>query len=236
MTVALVTGAAAGIGRGVALGLAQAGHDVAVHFRSSREAAEDVVAEIRALGRQSFAVAADVTDLSQVTALIGDTVKTLGRLDVLVNVVGNYHAASLEAFPLDQWHDMFASNLHSTYYLCTEALPFLRVSTHGRIVNFGCAGTNYQLPRTHTTAYMIAKTGVVLLTKALAEQEAKHGVTANIVAPGVIETSRSQPVQAIAMQRVGTLEEVTQAVLFLVSPASSYITGQTIEVAGGWHM
>jgi 3-oxoacyl-[acyl-carrier protein] reductase len=234
--VALVTGSARGIGRAIALDLAMQGFDTVIHYRDSHDEAESTADTARQNGVRSMVVQADLVDQSQAARLVDETVAAFGGISVLVNVVGNYHLEALDTVPFDQWHDMFDSNLHATFYVCRAALVHLRQSGRGRIVNFGFAGTDNLVAQPLTTAYAIAKAGVTLLTKAIAVQEATTGVTANIVAPGVIETSRSQPIGQIPMGRVGTVDEVVRAVRFFTSTDASYITGQTIEVAGGWNL
>lgn len=233
---ALITGAAAGMGRAIALALAADGHDVAIHYRSSQTAAEEVAEEARAFGVRAITIDADLTDPADARDAVERSVKSLGSLQILVNVVGNYHVAPVDLFPLDQWHDMFNSNLHASFYTCSAALPHLRANGVGRIVNFGFAGSQHQQARTLTTAYSIAKIGVTMLTKAIAEQEAINAITANVVAPGVIETSVSKPIDKIPMRRLGRVDEVVAAVRYFVSPEADYVTGQTIEVAGGWQL
>ena len=234
--VALITGAAKGIGRGIALALAEDGFDVAIHFRSSVTEAEEAAAAARLFDVRAITLHADLGDQRQAENVVLETAKQLGGLDVLVNVVGNYHRAPIESFPVDQWHDMFNTNLHSTFYTCQAAFPWLRKSTAGRIINFGFAGAQHQVVSMHTTAYSIAKAGIVTLTKAIAEQEASNGITANVIAPGVIDTSISQPIDQIPMGRLGTISDIVSAVRYFVSPEASYVTGQCLEVAGGWKL
>jgi 3-oxoacyl-[acyl-carrier protein] reductase len=233
---ALITGAAAGMGRAIALAVAADGHDVAIHYRSSQAAAEDVAEEARAFGVRALTINADLTVPAQALGAIERSVEALGGLQILVNVVGNYHVAPVDVFPFDQWHDMFNSNLHASFYTCSAALPHLRANGGGRIVNFGFAGSQHQKACTLTTAYSIAKIGVTMLTKAIAEQEAINSITANVVAPGVIETSVSKPIDKIPMRRLGRVNEVVAAVRYFLSPEADYVTGQTIEVAGGWQL
>ena len=236
MKTALVTGAARGIGRGIALALAEAGYDLVIHCRNSREQAENLRLEAEAFGAKAFVLQADVSDSEQARELVLEAAKLLGSLGVLVNNVGNYAKGPLSEFPLEDWHEMFNTNLHSSYYTCRAAIPIMRAQRHGRIINLGFAGATNLISRPNQTAYVIAKTGVTLLTKAIAKSEAAHGITANVIAPGVIENSISQPVHEIPAGRLGHIQEVSSAVLYLLSEHSQYITGQTLEVSGGWNL
>ena len=235
MPAALVTGSARGIGREILLALAEDGMDVAVHYRSSEAEAHDVATEARAFGVDVVVLQADVTDESAARGLVDDTVGAFGRLDVLVNNVGNYHHGPLHELTSDVWHDILGSNLHATFYTCQQAAPVMREQGSGRIVNLGYAGAEMLKARPAIAAYNVAKTGVIVFSKALARTEAPYGTTVNVVSPGVIENSVSQPIDEIPMGRAGTFEELVAAVRYLVSPEARYVTGVTIEVAGGWN-
>jgi len=233
---ALVTGSARGIGRGIAVGLAREGYDIAVHYRTSRAAAEATCAELEALGSRAIALEADLTDLDAGTGLVDEARERLGSLSVLVNNVGNYVYTPLAELTLEEWRDVLATNLDATFATCQAVLPIMRAAGGGRIVNIGYAGSQALVGRPDIAPYAIAKTGVVLLTKAIARAEAGNGITANVVAPGVIETSRTKPTSEIPAGRVGRIEEVVGAVLYFFSPDAEYVTGQVLEVAGGWNM
>lgn len=233
---ALVTGSASGIGRGIALALARDGYDVAVHYRRSAAEAESTRAEIAALGVRAIILQADVTDRLAAAALVEQAHDELGSLAVLVNNVGNYVYRPLDELSLEEWDDVFATNLDATLATCRAAVPLMRAAGGGRIVNLGYAGAQNLVARPNLTAYAIAKTGVVLLTKAIARAEAANGITANVVAPGVIENSATKPLGEIPAGREGRIEEVAAAVLYFVSPGAEYVTGQVLEVAGGWNL
>ncbi len=233
---ALVTGSATGIGRGIALALAREGYDVAVHFRSSADEAEATRAEAESLGARAIALQADVADRAAAAALVLEAHARLGRLAVLVNNVGNYVYKPLDELWGEEWDDVFATNLDATFAICQAAVPLMRETGGGRIVNIGYSGAQNLVARPNLTAYAIAKMGVVLLTKAIARTEAGNGITANVVAPGVIENSATKPLREIPAGRVGRIDEVAAAVLYFVSPAAEYVTGQVLEVAGGWNL
>jgi len=233
---ALVTGSARGIGRAIALALAAEGLDVAVHYRRSREDAHQVAAEAEALGVHAVALAADVTVEVEAQRLVDAAADALGGLRVLVNNVGDYHKGPLAQLDAGTWHHMLDSNLHATFYTCQRAVPIMRAAGGGRVVNLGYAGAELLKARPGIVAYQIAKTGVILYTKALARSEAAHGITANVVSPGVIETSVSLPVDEIPLGRTGSLEELVGAVLYFLSPPARYVTGVHLEVAGGWNL
>jgi 3-oxoacyl-[acyl-carrier protein] reductase len=233
---ALVTGAAKGIGRAIALKLAAQGHDIAIHYRASKAEAEAVRLEVEALGVRAVALSADLRDATEAHNLVSGAAEALGGLGVLVNNVGNYVNKPFADLSVEDWHEMLNSNLNAAFYTCHAALPVMRTQSYGRIVNLGLAGAQNLIARPKILPYTIAKTGIILLTKAIAQSEAAHGITANIVAPGVIENSISKPVHLIPMARVGTLDELSDGVWHFVNPASSYQTGQILEVAGGFNL
>jgi 3-oxoacyl-[acyl-carrier protein] reductase len=236
MKTALVTGSARGIGRGVALTLAEAGFSVAIHYRSSGDEAAQTRLEAAAFGVKAVSLHADLTDPKQAEKLVLEAANRLGGLGVLINNVGNYKKGALTEMPLEDWHEMFDTNLHSSFYTCRAAIPMMRSQKFGRIINFGYAGANNLISRPRTTAYVIAKTGVTLMTKAIAATEIQHGITANVIAPGVVENSISQPVSDIPAARLGRIDEVSSAVMYFLSDQAQYVTGQTLEVAGGWNL
>lgn len=237
---ALVTGASAGIGRAVTLALAAEGFDVAVHYRNSREGAEQTAALARERGVRAVTVQGDLTDPDAATRVVREAHAAFGGPDsgglgVLVNNVGNYvHRPWFETTP-DEWRDMLDSNFSATFYTCREAVPLMRPAGWGRIVNLGYAGAQHLLGRSGIVPYAVAKSGVIVLTRAIAKTEAGSGISANVVSPGVIETSVSQPLREIPAGRLGTVEELADAVLFFVR-SSDYVTGQIVEVAGGWNL
>jgi 3-oxoacyl-[acyl-carrier protein] reductase len=236
MPSALVTGSAKGIGKAILLALAKHGYDVAVHYRSSLPEANTVQQEASSLGVKTVIVQADVTKPEEAQNLVQQAHAAFGRLDVLVNNVGNYHNGPLNELGLEQWHDMLDSNLNAVFYTCQAAAPLMQQQNGGRIINIGFAGIENLIARPRSVAYVIAKTGVLLYSKALAKSEATHNITVNVVSPGVIENSISQPIEDIPMQRTGTFDELVSAVMYFLSPEARYVTGTNLQVAGGWNL
>lgn len=235
--VVLVTGSSRGLGRAMAERFGREGYRVAVHYVASAGPAEEVVKTIEAAGGETAAFGADVADPAACQALVKGVVERFGRLDVLVNNVGDYHNGPLAELGSDVWHQIIASNLHSTFYTCQRALPFLRRAPGGgRIVNLGYAGAELLKARPNIAPYVVAKAGVILYSKSLALAEAGNGVTVNVVSPGVMENSDTKPLRELPMGRTGRLSELVAAVRYLVSPEAAYTTGVTIEVAGGWNL
>ena len=192
--------------------------------------------EAESLGVRAIALRADLADRGAARALVQEAHRALGGLSTLVNNVGNYLYKPFDDVTDDDWDDVLATNLGATFATCQAAIPLFREAGGGRVVNLGYAGAQSLVGRPNLAAYAIAKTGVVLLTKAIARAEAGNGITANVVAPGVIENSATKPLQEIPAGREGRIDEVAAAVLYFVSPEAAYVTGQVLEVAGGWNV
>lgn len=234
---ALVTGAARGIGRALAVALAREGCHVAVHYRNSEADAHETARQCCEAGVQAMTLRADVSDPAQARQLVRDAHAALpgSGLGVLVNNVGNYVNRPLLDTTDAEWADMLGSNLTSTFATCQEAAKIMQAGGYGRIVNLGYAGARNVLARPGVVPYVIAKAGVLHLTRSLAVVLAGSGVSVNAVSPGVIETSVSQPLREIPAGRLGTVQELVDAALTFVR-ASDYLTGQELEVAGGWNL
>lgn len=231
---ALVTGSAKGIGKAILLALAREGFDVAVHYKNSELEAETTRQEAEALGVRSIKLQADVTQPEEAQRLVSAAASELGGLHVLVNNVGDYLKTPIEKCSPQEWQRMLDSNLNATFYVTQAAIPHMVRAGFGRVVNIGFAGAQNLLARPGITAYVIAKTGVILYSKALAKQLARQGITVNVVSPGIAENSISKPIEEIPMGRLADLEELARAVLFFVR--EGYVTGQVIEVSGGWNL
>ncbi len=237
--VALVTGAARRTGRGLALALARAGADVVVHYGQSRQDAESAVAEITALGRRGFAIGADLSRPGQAEALIEASLTQAGRLDVLVNNVGNYPLGEPLGLPPDQFRATLETNLTAPYALIRAALPALAASGVGQVINLGYAGVEHMIANTRAMAYQISKAGLLVLTRSLAQALGPQGVRVNMVSPGHIDNSVDLPADIashVPLGRPARIDDIAGALLFLLSPAGAYITGANIEVAGGYRL
>lgn len=233
---ALVTGAAKGIGRAIVLDLASQGFDVVVHYHQSLEAAQEVSDKAASYGVKALTLQADVSNPVAARELVDTAAQQLGGLSVVVNNVGNYLKKSIEEVSIEEWHEILDTNLNATFYVTKAAQSHLKAAGWGRIVNLGFAGSQQLIARPLIAPYIIAKTGIILYTKALAKQLIADNITVNVVAPGVVENSLSQPVKDIPCGRLATLDEIVRAVSFFVNPDSSYMTGQVVEVAGGWNL
>jgi len=238
----LVTGSAKGIGKQVIERLAAAGCHVAINYLTSADEAKKQALELTGKGAKVLVIQADVTVEGDVGMMMERIDGEWGGLDILVNSVGNFFVKPLSLLESSEWHTIIDSNLHSVFYCCKYALPLMRRKKWGRIVNMGWSNAEFTKSAPATTPYEIAKTGVVTLSKSLAVEEAHNGITVNVVSPGVIDNTRlsakkhDEILREIPAGRLGTPDDVAEAVLFFVSEQSSYVTGSTLAVGGGWHL
>jgi 3-oxoacyl-[acyl-carrier protein] reductase len=239
--VALVTGGARGIGRTLCERLAHDGYRVVVNFRSDADAAASLVDKLRNDGAQAVGIQADVSDPDQAAELVRAAGEHFGTgVSTLVNNVGEFSLSAVAATSVQRWNDVIDSNLNSAFYMIRAALPAMRAQRHGRIVTIGLSASLIVRGAPNIAAYSVAKTGIAVLTRSLAVEEAPHGITVNCVAPGLIDNGHLHPRQAAWMSkrvpagRLGTGHDIAQAVAFLVSDRAEYISGATLAVAGAW--
>ena len=241
---ALVTGAARGLGRAIALSLAQAGADVALGLRDEASGT-DLAAQIRAMGRRAVTVQMDVLDLPQTYAAIDKAIAGLGHIDILVNNVGGGTQGAVEDFTEDEFDWTINLTVKSTFFVAQRiARHMIARGKGGTIINMGSQAGAVALPG--EAIYCLAKAAVAHMTKCMAIEWGPHGITVNAGAPTFIETDGTAQALAdpkfkaevldriAALHRIGKPEEVSGAVTFLASQAASLITGQTLIIDGGW--
>lgn len=242
--VVLVTGSARGIGASVVRAAAERRARVVINCRSNQRAAEALALEIQKGGGEALVCRADVADYEQAHGLVAETVKAFGRVDVLVNTVGAFTWKPVAEMPPEEWRSVVSSNLDSVYHMCRLVLPHMRKHHWGRIVNFGAVGAERAHGQPKVSAYSAAKAAVIAFSKALALEEARCGITINVVSPGVLMDDAQDPLPSgdlslgdrVPAGRPGSPEDVVRAILFFVSPAADFLTGQVIAVAGGWRL
>jgi len=240
MRTALITGGAKGIGRGVALALAARGHQVAICYRQSAEAAADTVAAIEAAGGRGLAIAADVSDPAAAESLVSQVWEQLGAPDILVHAAGPYHRADVLDETPAGWREMMGGNLDSFFYCARLCAPAMAEQRWGRIVAFPMAKAAEVRALPGVAAHYVAKVGVLALARTLARRLAAVGVTVNCVSPGYIDSGSSTSeellaaVPTIPAGALGKVNDVVSAVMYFLSDEASYVTGANLVVAGGW--
>lgn len=239
--VALITGGTRGIGKGVALTLGREGARVVIAYRSNKSTAQNTLRQLQAAGVESIAIEADVTDPLKVDFLIQTAAERFGRLDILVNNVGEFRWGLVAESSPDEWKQILFSNLLSVYYTSRAVLPVMRRQRWGRIVNLGAVGAERAFGQATISAYASAKAAVVAFSRSLAVEEAKNGITVNVVNPSNIDEKELTLAEARRMRdarfpvgRPPTVEDVAGAVKFFASEEADYVTGQVLNVSGGW--
>ncbi len=236
--VALVTGASRGIGKAIALELAEQGSDVIVNYYSDKHEASKVAEEIKNLGRKSMIIKADVSNYEEVMVMFNEIKKEFGRLDILINNAGITKDRTLKKMAQEEWTKVISTNLSGVYNVTKNAISLMeknsRIITISSIVgiygNFG------------QTNYAASKAGIIGFTKSLAKELGKHEITVNAIAPGFIESEMTKKIGflkkkvmlwMIPLKRAGTPKDVAHLAAFLASDKSNYITGQVITISGG---
>jgi NAD(P)-dependent dehydrogenase (short-subunit alcohol dehydrogenase family) len=240
--VALVTGGHGGLGKAIALGMAEAGADVAVASRNL-EALKTMVKEIEAIGRKALAVTVDVTDEKQVNNMVETVLKTFPHIDILVNGAGWRMIKPAETFPIDEWQKVMDINTRGTFLCCQAVGRVMVQQKSGKIINLSSVRGRYGLPSGYA-AYCASKGAVDALTRTLACEWAKHNVLVNAIAPTVVETEMMKealqdPVYAkqmrsrIPMGRWALTDDIVGPAIFFASDASNFVTGQILYIDGG---
>lgn len=239
--VALVTGGTRGIGKGIAVALGREGVRLAIAYRSNKAAAQNALRQLQADGAECFAVETDVTNPSKVTFLMETILERYGRLDILINNVGEFRWRLLADSTLEEWQEILTSNLLSALYASKAALPAMHRQRWGRIINLGAVGAERAFGQATISAYAAAKAAVVAFSRSLAIEEAKNGITVNVVNPSNIDEKELSLAEARRIRdarfpigRPPTVEDVAAAVKFFASEEADYITGQVLNVSGGW--
>ena len=237
---ALVTGASKGIGRQIAIRLAEKGAKVAINYNTSPDAASEVVETLTGEGAEAFAVQADVSDVDQVKEMFKQVEGQWGSVEILVNNAGIIDDRHLIRMSDDSWHRVIDVNLNGTFYCTRAAIRRMMSKRWGRIINIGSiVGLRGNPTQTNYTA---SKAAVIGFTKALSKEVATRNVTANVVTPGYFETETTSVLteemkdywkERTPMGRFGELDDVAHVAAFLALPSSKYITGQVISVDGG---
>jgi 3-oxoacyl-[acyl-carrier protein] reductase len=238
---ALITGGTRGIGKGIALSLAREGVRIAISYRTNKSAAQNTLRQIQSLGAECFAVEADATDSDKVQFLADTAAERFGRLDILVNNVGTFYWKAVVETTHEEWQRVIASNLFSTYYMSKAVVPVMRRQRWGRIINIGAVGAERAFGQATISAYAAAKAAVVSFTRSLAIEEAKHGITVNVINPSNVDEKDLTLDEARRIRdtrspigRPPSADDVAAAVKFFASDEADFITGQVLNVSGGW--
>ena len=238
--VALITGGARGIGRAIALDLAERGWAVAVCYRKSAEQASEIIENAQKKGAKGLAIQCDVSDAKAAQEMVRQVEREWGRIDALINCAGPYHRVNLLEESLEGWHSMFDTNLHPAFYLSQAVAAGMIDRKWGRIICFSMANADQLIAQPQLTAHYIAKVGILVLTRTLARVLAPHGITVNAISPGFVDSGSAPKEELAAMAKripagyVGTLEDAVSVARFLLSEEARYINGANIHLSGAW--
>jgi len=238
--VALITGGVRGIGRAIALSLAEEGWSIAICYRTSKDDGEKTQTEIQERGGKCLVLQCDVSDSKAAEGLIKQVEKEWGQVDALINCAGPYHRVNLLEETVEGWHSMFDNNLHPNFYLSRLVAPGMKERKWGRIISFSMANADRQSAQPQVTAHYIAKVGVLVLTRSLARLLAPHGITVNAISPGFINSGSAPEAELELMKTkipagyIGGTDDAVSVVRFLLSEEAKYVNGANIHLSGAW--
>lgn len=243
---AIVTGSGQNIGKAIALTLARAGANVVVNGIRDKNKIEAVAAEIRTLGVDSYAVLADAADPDAIADVVNEAVKRFGSIDIAVSNVGIRPHQAFTDISVDDWHKVINVDMNSAFYLAKAVVPYMRKKKFGRIIHL--SGSEGVIPMPNRAHVNVAKAGMIILAKTIALELGPDGITANCICPGWIDTNRDlknypglqniyrHARETLPLRRLGTVEDIANACLYLVSEMGRYVTGNTVYVDGGESM
>ena len=229
----LISGSAKGLGEEIARAFAKSSATVILHCKTSKKEGETLLSTIQKDSPHSFLVMGDLTKEEEVKKIFDEVFERTGSVDILINTIGDFIYKPIAEASFEEFRDVIETNLYATF-LCSKAvLPKMRERKSGAIINFGSVGCERVLLRPDTIPYYIAKTGVYMLTKKMANEEAKHGIRINMISPGALPTSVVKP-DVFPSGRGTAFGDIVDAIMFLLSDKANYIIGANLEVAGGW--
>jgi 3-oxoacyl-[acyl-carrier protein] reductase len=236
LRIALVTGAARGMGRAIALRLADDVSGVAIHYYSRRDEAQELAGAIRDKGKLAAVFRADLTKKAQAAGLVKKVEERFARVDVLVNNVGLFVVKPWDQLEVADWELALRGNLLGSYFCLKAALPGMRERKWGRVINIGYSRAEHLGAFPTVAPYAVAKTGLLTLTRTAAAGEVGNGITVNMVSPGLMRGGVLPPAKNLSESQIGTFEDVAEAVAFCASDRAAAVTGANILVAGTWKM
>jgi 3-oxoacyl-[acyl-carrier protein] reductase len=236
LRIALVTGASRGMGRAIALRLAEDVSGVAVHYLTRRDEAQELAAAIREKGKLSAVFKADLTKKAQAAGLIKKVEERFARIDILVNNVGPFLVKPWDQLEVADWERVLRGNLFGSYFCAKAALAGMRKRKWGRIVNIGYSRAEHLGAFPTIAPYAVAKMGLLVLTRTAAVSEVVNGITVNMVSPGLIKGGALPQARDLSESQLGSFEDVAEAVSYFASDKAASVTGANLIVAGTWKM
>lgn len=230
--VVFITGGAQGLGAHMALDLAKQGAVLVINYKNSEKQARALLKRIKKFSPRSIALQADLTKKQDVNRIFKQIFTKFNKVDVLINNIGNFIYKSIDKTSPEEVKEVMESNIYTMFSCTKKVLPRMKKQKFGKIINFGCAGCERLTVREHTTPYYLAKSGVYMLSKALAEKYAKYNININCISPGILESS-------VVKIKTPTgdyikFKDINNVVLFLLSQEAQAVNGANIEVAGAW--